>query len=99
MRKLVLAFAAATLTVPAVPTAALAHGQQPVKTWRGDDGRTYCRKPNGTTGLFVGGAAGALAGRSVDRRGERTTGTVLGGALGALLGRHVQRNMLKKRCR
>jgi outer membrane lipoprotein SlyB len=98
MRKLVLALSAATLTVPAIPTTALAHQNQRVQTWRGEDGRTYCRKPNGTTGLIVGGAAGILAGRAVDRRGERTTGTVLGGALGALLGRHVQRNM-SGRCR
>ena len=98
MRKLVLALSAATLTVPAIPAAAFAHGQQQVQTWRGEDGRLYCRKPNGATGLTVGGAAGALAGRAVDRRGERTTGTILGGALGALLGRHVQRNMMNK-CR
>ena len=99
MRKLVLALSAATLTVPAIPTAALAYGgQQQVRTWRGDDGRMYCRKPNGTTGLIVGGAAGVLAGRAIDRRGERTTGTVLGGAIGALLGRHLQRNVVSK-CR
>jgi uncharacterized protein YcfJ len=62
------------------------------------DERRYCRKPNGTTGLIVGGAAGALVGREVDSRGSRTTGTVLGAALGALLGRHVQRNVVN-RCR
>jgi outer membrane lipoprotein SlyB len=99
MRKLVLALSAATLTVPALPATALAYGgQQQVKTWRGEDGRMYCRKPNGTIGLIAGGAAGVLAGRAIDRHGERTTGTVLGGALGALLGRHVQRNM-SGRCR
>ena len=99
MRKLALALAAAALTVPAAPTAAMAQrGQQQVKTWRGEDGRVYCRKPNGTTGLIVGGAAGALAGRAIDRRGERTTGSALGGAIGALLGRHLQRSTAK-RCR
>ena len=35
------------------------------RVWRGDDGRTYCRKKNGTTGLIIGGAAGALLGREV----------------------------------
>jgi len=99
MRKLVLALSAATLTVPALPAAAYAdHGPRHVQTWRGEDGRTYCRKPNGTTGLIVGGAAGVLAGRAIDRRGSRATGTVLGGALGALLGRHAERNVVK-RCR
>lgn len=67
-----------------------------VRYWRGDDGRYYCERSNGTTGLIVGAAAGALLGRAVDTRGERTTGTVLGAAAGALLGREVQRNM---RCR
>lgn len=99
MRKLALAVSAAVLAVPAVPAAALAYdGPQQVQTWRGQDGRLHCRKPNGTTGLIVGGAAGVLAGRAIDRRGERTTGTVLGGALGALLGRHLQRNV-KAKCR
>jgi hypothetical protein len=97
MRKLVLALSAATLTVPAIPTFALAQVPQQ-QTWRGEDGRLRCKRPNGTTGLIVGGAAGVLAGRAVDTRGERTTGTVLGGALGALLGRHLQRKVIS-RCR
>src|SRR3546814_5360597 len=50
------------------------------REWRGRDGRTYCRKSDGTVGLLIGGAAGALAGRAIDTRGERTTGTVLGAA-------------------
>ncbi|HEX8062667.1 MAG TPA: glycine zipper 2TM domain-containing protein [Allosphingosinicella sp.] len=103
MRNLILAVSAATLTVPVaavVPvTPAVAqtyHG----KTWRGSDGRTYCRKANGTTGLVVGGAAGALAGRALDGGRSRTTGTVLGAAVGALIGRHVQRNVVSnRRCR
>jgi hypothetical protein len=104
MRTLILAFSAATLTVPALPaTQAFANHQASAyhgKTWRGSDGRTYCRKPNGTTGLVVGGAAGALAGREIAGRGDRTTGTVLGAAVGALLGRHVQRNVISgRRCR
>ena len=32
------------------------------RTWRGDDGRWYCRRDNGTTGLLVGGAVGGLIG-------------------------------------
>ncbi len=103
MRTIVLALSAATLTVPALPAApAFAQtGSYHGKTWRGSDGRTYCRKSNGTTGLIVGGAAGALAGRAIDNHGSRTTGTVLGAAVGALLGRHVQRNVVssRRRCR
>jgi outer membrane lipoprotein SlyB len=102
MRKIVLALTAATLTVPALPaTPAFAQSNQVYrgKVWRGADGRTYCRKSNGTTGLLVGGAAGALIGREIDNRGSRTTGTVLGAAVGALLGRHVQRNVISSRSR
>ena len=105
MRIMILALSAATLTVPALPAApAFASHQVNAyhgKTWRGSDGRIYCRKPNGTTGLIVGGAAGALIGRQIDSRGSRTTGTVLGAAVGALLGRHVQRNVIssRRRCR
>ena len=113
MRTMFLALSAATLTVPALPAApAFAHDSQVHRsqvhrgqvyrghTWRGSDGRLYCRKSNGTAGLIVGGAAGALVGRQIDSRGSRTTGTVLGAAVGALLGRHVQRNVIsKRRCR
>jgi hypothetical protein len=59
--------------------------------------RRYSRncRTSGTTGLIVGGAAGALLGREVDRRGDRATGTILGAAGGALLGREIDR---KRRC-
>jgi len=52
--------------------------------------RYRCRS-SGTTGLIVGGAAGALLGREVDRYGDRTPGTIIGAAAGALLGREVDR--------
>jgi hypothetical protein len=66
-----------------------------VRYWRGDDGRYYCKRSNGTTGLIVGAAAGALAGRAIDSHGERATGTILGAAAGALLGREVQRRQVR----
>lgn len=67
-------------------------------SWRGRDGRSYCRRPDGTTGLLVGGVAGALVGREVaGRRGDRTLGAILGAAGGALLGREVDRG--GSRCR
>jgi hypothetical protein len=67
--------------------------------WRGNDGRYYCKKKNGTTGLIIGGAAGALIGRSIAGRGDNTLGTILGAAGGALLGREVARNSGSRRCR
>jgi hypothetical protein len=66
------------------------------RVWRGNDGRTYCRKKNGTTGLIIGGAAGALLGREVDGGRDRTLGTVLGAAAGALIGRELDNGV---RCR
>ena len=65
--------------------------------WRGNDGRYYCRRDNGTTGLIIGGAAGALLGRELDGGRSRTLGTILGGAAGALLGREINRGGLKCR--
>ena len=66
------------------------------KEWRGADGKTYCRKSDGTVGLVVGGVAGAVVGRAIDTRGERATGTILGAAAGALVGREIAR---KRSCR
>ena len=59
------------------------------QTWRGNDGRYYCRQNDGTIGLIIGAAAGALLGHAVDGGYSRTTGTVIGGVLGALLGKSV----------
>lgn len=68
------------------------------RTWRGDDGRMYCRRDNGTTGLLIGGAVGGLAGHEiVGRGGDRTLGVILGAAGGALLGREIDRS--GSRCR
>ncbi|HEY3697453.1 glycine zipper 2TM domain-containing protein [Phenylobacterium sp.] len=56
--------------------------------------RRDCRT-SGTTGLIIGGAAGALLGREIDGGRDRTTGTILGAGTGALLGREISR---KSRC-
>ena len=68
-----------------------------VRYWQGENGQVYCQRSNGTTGLIVGGAAGALAGRAIDTQGDRATGTILGAAAGALLGREIDRG--QARCR
>ena len=59
------------------------------RVWRGQDNRYYCRKSNGTTGLLVGGAVGALLGHEVAGRGDGTLGAILGAAGGALLGKSL----------
>ena len=66
------------------------------KEWRGNDGRMRCRKSNGTTGMIVGAAGGALAGRAIDTRGERTTGTLLGAVAGGVIGKSIDS---KRTCR
>lgn len=111
MRNTLLAIAAASMPLTAMtavwtPAEARPKGHKArhyhtsdngVRYWRGNDGRYYCKRSNGTTGLIVGAAAGALAGRAIDTRGERATGTILGAAAGALLGREVARGPV--RCR
>lgn len=67
-------------------------------TWRGRDGRYYCHRSDGTTGLLLGGVAGALVGRSIDRYGDRTPGTLLGALGGALLGQAIDKDN-GRRCR
>jgi hypothetical protein len=110
MRKFTMALAAATLTVPAAMTLPAApaeaqgryydrNGNYVGPTWRGNDGRYRCRKPNGTTGLIAGGAAGAILGNQIAGRGDKTIGTILGGAAGALIGREVERGLARRRCR
>jgi hypothetical protein len=65
------------------------------RIWRGNDGRYYCHRSDGTTGLIVGGAVGALAGRSLAGGGDRTLGTLVGMTGGALLGRAIDRGDLR----
>ena len=104
MRKLMLAFGAMTMvaTTPMVVPAASAQAKKSTKyrEWRGKDGKTYCRRSNGTTGLVAGGVAGAVIGNTVAGRGDKLLGTVIGGAAGAFGGRAVDRTITaKKRCR
>jgi hypothetical protein len=108
MRTFILALSAASLAIPAsfvLPAAAQAqryhshHRHYAYKEWRGRDGRNYCRRSDGTTGLVVGGVAGALVGRSIDTHGDRTVGTLGGAALGALAGRAIDRGGSGRHCR
>lgn len=67
------------------------------RIWRGRDGKYYCRRDNGTTGLIIGAGVGALVGRELDGGRDRTVGTILGAAGGALLGREIDRGSLQCR--
>ncbi|URW76831.1 glycine zipper 2TM domain-containing protein [Sphingomonas donggukensis] len=69
------------------------------RVYSGNDGRYYCKRSDGTTGLIVGGAAGGILGNVIDGGRSRTVGTLLGGAVGAVLGRSVEQRQSEIRCR
>ena len=64
------------------------------RIYRGSDGRYYCKRDNGTTGLVVGALAGGVLGNVI---GGNTLGTLLGAGGGALLGRQIDRGDVKCR--
>jgi hypothetical protein len=64
------------------------------RVYRGHDGRYYCRRSDGTTGLVVGAIGGAILGNAI---GGSTLSTLLGGAGGAVLGNSIDRGQV--RCR
>ncbi len=104
MKKTFLALTMAAVAMPAATVPAEARSDRKyertdngIRYWRGNDGRYYCKRKNGTTGLLIGGVAGALIGRSIDTRGDRTVGTVVGAAAGAVVGREIDRG--PARCR
>ncbi|GAA4036486.1 hypothetical protein GCM10022281_16300 [Sphingomonas rosea] len=101
MRKMIMALAATSLTVPVMmaPHAEARQRYYNGSTWYDGQGRLRCRRNNGTTGLIVGAAGGALLGRAIDTRGSRVTGTIVGAAAGALLGREVERSRKRYVCR
>jgi hypothetical protein len=69
------------------------------RVYRGTDGRYYCKRSDGTTGLVLGAAGGGILGNVIDGGHSRTVGTLIGGALGALAGRAVEQNNSELRCR
>ncbi len=110
MRNLILAVSATALAIPvtiALPTDSAEaqrryydrNGNYSGPTWRDNQGRYRCRRSNGTTGLIIGAAGGALIGRELDGGRNRATGTILGAAAGALVGREVERGRSRRRCR
>jgi len=63
----------------------------------GNDGRYYCKRSVGTTGLIVGGIAGGALGNIIAPGGSKTLGTLLGAAGGAAAGAAIDRKNV--RCR
>ena len=63
----------------------------------GRDGRYYCKRNDGTTGLIVGGIAGGALGAVIAPGGSKTLGALLGAGAGALAGRAIERDQVKCR--
>lgn len=59
------------------------------RVYRGGDGRYYCKRSNGTTGLVLGAVGGGVIGSAL---GGGTLGTLLGAGGGALLGKTLDQN-------
>jgi len=67
------------------------------RIYRGRDGRYYCRRSDGSTGLIVGAIAGGILGNIIAPGGSEALGTILGAGAGALAGQAIDRNDI--RCR
>ncbi len=67
------------------------------RIYAGRDGRYYCRRNDGTTGLIVGGIAGGVLGTALRPGGSGLLGALLGGAGGAALGQSIDKDNV--RCR
>lgn len=65
------------------------------RIYRGQDGRYYCRRSDGTTGLIVGAGVGALLGNSLHVGGSSTLRTIAGGAVGAAIGSSIDRGQVR----
>lgn len=68
------------------------------RVYRGQDGRYYCRRSDGTTGLIVGAVGGGVLGNVIAPGGSEAVGTILGAIGGGVAGRAIDRNR-KVRCR
>lgn len=69
------------------------------RVYRGSDGRYYCKRNDGTTGLIIGAVGGGILGNVIDGGRSRAVGTLLGGALGAFAGKAIDQNNSQVRCR
>ncbi|MDQ2879586.1 MAG: glycine zipper 2TM domain-containing protein [Pseudomonadota bacterium] len=67
------------------------------RIYAGEDGRYYCRRSDGTTGLIVGGIAGGVLGGALTSGRSEPLGILLGAAGGALAGQAIDKNNV--RCR
>ena len=64
------------------------------RIYRGGNGRYYCRRNDGTTGLIIGGLAGGALGNALTNGRSSVLGTLLGAGGGALLGQSIDRGQV-----
>jgi hypothetical protein len=64
------------------------------RIYRGSNGRYYCRRNDGTTGLIVGALAGGVLGNRLSNGRSSTLGTLLGVAGGAAIGSAIDRGQV-----
>ncbi|SEJ39259.1 Glycine zipper 2TM domain-containing protein [Sphingomonas sp. OV641] len=64
------------------------------RVYRGYNGRYYCRRSDGTTGLIIGGIGGGVLGSLLANGGSNTLGALIGAGAGALLGSSVDRGQV-----
>src|SRR5436309_422102 len=69
------------------------------RVYSGNDGRYYCKRSDGSTGLVGGGALGGLFGNVITGGRSRLAGTLLGGAAGALAGKSIDQKNSSLNCR
>ena len=62
------------------------------RIYRGHDGRYYCRRSDGSTGLIVGAFAGGVLGNAIAPGGSEVLGTVLGASAGGAAGQAIDQN-------
>lgn len=67
------------------------------RIYRGQDGRYYCRRSDGTTGLIVGAIAGGMLGNAITRGDSKLLGTIIGMGVGGAIGQAIDRG--EARCR
>ena len=59
------------------------------RVYRGSDGRYYCKRSDGTTGLVLGAVGGGLIGHAL---GGGVLGTLLGAGVGGVAGKHIDQH-------
>lgn len=75
-------------------------GYAPIRVTRqtriyyGDDGRYYCRRSDGTTGLIVGAVLGGVIGDRLDHGRSSVLGLLLGAGAGAAIGQSIDRGQV-----